>query len=330
MRDVVQRTLGPDLGDSRAASSLKSRGIDALHAMLRSGVRYGIGPFVVALKGQQRVLAERLHACYPDYPLAPANEFADASLAVARNPGLSRHWWSTRVIRLEDGQVFTTFPENATIAHLEWTLNWAIANRSHQFLMLHAGVLANAYGGLILPAEPGAGKSTLCAYLMHRGWRLLSDEFTLLRDEGLEIYPFPRLLPIKNAAIAVIREQVPEARFGPEIPGTHKGTVAHLQPPDEAILRMHETASPRLMIFPRYTPDTPLEITPVPRAQCFVEITQNAFNYVLRGEEGFRIAAALTERVRAFQLRYNDLERAATALDDLMAEAHGARDPSRR
>ena len=310
--------------------TLKSRGIDELHAMLQAGVRYGIGPFVVALKGQERVLAERLHAVYPDYPLAPANDFADASLAVARNPGLSRHWWSTRVIRLEDGQVFTTFPENATIAHLEWTLNWAIANRSHQFLMLHAGVLANAHGGLILPAEPGAGKSTLCAYLMHRGWRLLSDEFTLLRDENLDIVPFPRLLPIKNAAIAVIREHVPEARFGPEIPGTHKGTVAHLQPPDEAILRMHETATPRLMIFPRYTPDTRLEITPVPRAQCFVEITQNAFNYVLRGEEGFRIAAALTERVQAFHLRYNDLDRAAAALNELMAEAYGAREPSRR
>lgn len=330
MGETAPREPVLDSGRGPAVPSLKSQGIDALHRMLQSGVRYGIGPFVVALRGQERILAERLHACYPDYPLASANEFADASLAVARNPGLSRHWWSTRVIRLEDGEVFTTFPENATIAHLEWTLNWAIANRSHQFLMLHAGVLANRLGGVILPAEPGAGKSTLCAYLMHRGWRLLSDEFTLLRDENLEIVPFPRLLPIKNAAIAVIREHVPEARFGPEIPGTHKGTVAHLQPPDDAIQRMHETAYPRLMIFPRYTPGTGLEITPVPRAQCFVEITQNAFNYVLRGEEGFRIAAALTERVQAFHLRYNDLERAATALDALMTEVYDARVPSLR
>lgn len=330
MPEAAARIASPISSGAQTGLSLKSEGIERLHAKLQEGLRFGIGPFVVALKGRERKLAERLQAAYPDYPLATSNAFADASLTVARNPGLSRHWWSTRVIRLEDGQVFTTFPEHATIAHLEWTLNWAIANRSHQFLMLHAGVLANAHGAVVLPAEPGAGKSTLCAYLMHRGWRLLSDEFTLLRDESLEIFPFPRLLPIKNASIAVIREYVPEARFGPEIPGTHKGTVAHLQPPTDAIQRMHETAIPRLMIFPRYTPGTPLEITPVPRAQCFVEITQNAFNYVLRGEAGFRMAAALTERVRAFHLRYNDLERAATALDELMCEAYGAREPSRR
>jgi HprK-related kinase A len=302
--------------------TLRESGPEHLYARLRgAGVRYGIGPFVVALRGGDRRFAARLHAHYPAYPLVAASEFADATLTLTRNPSLSRHWWSTRAIRLEDEQVFTTFPEQAALAHLEWTLNWAIANRAHAWLMLHAGVLARPEGALILPAAPGAGKSTLCAYLMHRGWRLLSDEFTLLRDESLAIHPFPRLLPIKNASIAVLRQCIPEARFGPEIPGTHKGTVAHLQPPDEAIARMHETALPRLMIFPRYVAGSPLEISPVPRAQCFVEITQNAFNYVLKGETGFRLAAALTERVSAFQLHYSDLEAAAVAINDLMAEA---------
>jgi predicted ATPase len=31
---------------------------------------------------------------------------------------------------------------------------------------------------VILPAPPGSGKSTLCAALVTRGWRLLSDELT--------------------------------------------------------------------------------------------------------------------------------------------------------
>ncbi len=292
--------------------------------MLKQGLRLSIGPFVIHFEGRDRTLAERLHAHYPNYPLAPRGAFADAQLKVTRNPTVSRHWWSTRAIRTEDGQVFTTFPSEATLAHIEWTMNWAIANRSHDFLMLHAGVLANRHGALILPAYPGAGKSTLCAYLIHRGWRLLSDEFTLIRDESLAIHPFPRLIPLKNQSIEVIRELVPEAHLGPPIPGTLKGTVSHLRPGDEHIRSMHETALPKLMIFPKYQAGASLEITPAAKSDCFVEITQNSFNYVLRGEQGFRMAAALTDRVTPYRLVYSDLPAAAQAIDELMEAAAAA------
>lgn len=291
---------------------------------MKRGLRLVIGPFVVHFQGTERALAERLHLHYPNFPLAAQGSFADVQLVVRRNPSLSRHWWSTRAVCNEDGQVFSTFPENATIAHLEWTMNWGIVNRSHDFLMLHAGVLANARGALILPANPGAGKSTLCAYLMHRGWRLLSDEFTLLRDETLAIHPFPRLIPLKNQSIDVIRELVPEAHLGPPIPGTHKGTVSHLRPGDEHIRAMHETAFPKLMIFPKYSAGAALAITRAQRSDCFVQITQNAFNYVLRGEQGFRMAAALTDRVTPYHLVYSDLPAAARAIDELMEAAAAA------
>lgn len=303
------------------ADTLRQQTPEQLRLALRRGLRLKLGPFVIEFRGTTPGLARRLLEHYPDYPLVSGDTFADARLSVGRNPTPSRHWFSTRVIRTDDGQVFTTFPEYATLAHLEWTVNWAVATRSHQFLMLHAGVLANAHGALILPAQPGAGKSTLCAYLMHRGWRLLSDEFTLLRDESLAIHPFPRLIPLKNQSIDVIRELVPEAALGPSIPGTHKGTVSHLRPPDEQIAAMHQTAQPRLMIFPQYVPGAKLEITPAAKADCFVGITQNAFNYVLRGEAGFRMAAGLTDAVTPYRLRYSDLPAAAEAIGELMADA---------
>lgn len=301
-------------------ATLRGHTLPQLKRALRQGLRLGLGPFVVEYRGAAAGLAERMLRHYPNYPVQSNESFADACLRIGRNPSLSRHWFSSRVIRSDDGLVFTTFPEYATLAHLEWTVNWAIATRAHQFLMLHAGVLANAHGALILPAEPGAGKSTLCAYLMHRGWRLLSDEFTLLRDQSLEIHPFPRLIPLKNRSIEVIRELVPEAELAPEIPGTHKGTVSHLRPPDAQIAAMRETARPRLMIFPKYVPGAKLDMARASRADCFVAITQNAFNYVLHGADGFRLAAALTDTVAPYKLRYSDLPAAAAAIDELMVE----------
>jgi len=300
---------------------LRDHSLAAFADVLGNGVRFAIGPFVVHVESRELDVARRLHAHYPNYPLVPRERFADVRLTVRRNRTPSRHWWSTRVVCLEDGLPFTTFPRDAALAHLEWTLNWAIATRAHHFLMLHAAVLANDRGALLLPANPGSGKSTLAAYLMHRGWRLLSDEFTLIEDGTLAVHPFPRLVPLKNESIDVIRECVPEAHLGPPIPGTHKGTVVHLRPDDAHIARMHETAAPRLMIFPKYTPGASLRVIPAERSDCFVEITQNAFNYVLKGEEGFRLAVALTNRVASYRLVYSDLASAAEAIDSLMVDA---------
>lgn len=280
-----------------------------------------MGPYTVEIATRDKAFARLFAEHYPNYPLAAAHAFADAKLTLGRNSAWGKRWFSTRVIRTEDGQVFTAFPANAGLAHLEWTLNWAIANCSHDFLILHGGVLANEHGALLLPAHPGAGKSTLCAYFMHQGWRFLSDEMVLIQNENLDIHPFPRLVPLKNESIEVIQRLVPQAKLGPRIEGTHKGTISHLAPGDEHLAAMHLTAAPRVMVFPTFRAGAALEIKPTSRADCFVQITQNAFNYVLRGLQGFELAAALTERVQAYHVTYSDLPEVAAALTDLMREA---------
>ncbi|MGD9603064.1 MAG: HprK-related kinase A [Gammaproteobacteria bacterium] len=297
--------------------------VPELQRRLDRGLRLREGPFVVEFKGADRFFAETLNRHYPNYRLAEPGSFADARLSVGLNPTPTRRRWNTRVIRGETGEIATHCPKGALLAHLEWTLNWAIAHRAHQYLMLHAGVLADARGALILPAHPGSGKSTLCAYLMHHGWRLLSDEFTLIRDDDLAVHPFPRLVPLKNQSIDVIRSLVPAARLGPLIPGTHKGTISHLCPDDTHLDAMETTAPPRLMIFPKYRAGAELTIAPVDKPETFVEISQNSFNYVLLGEIGFRRAVALTNRITAYRLTYSDLPTAAHAIDDLMSAASG-------
>ena len=294
---------------------------DDLQHRLHRGLRFRQGPFVVCLRGYDRFLADRLHRYYPNYPLVDETHFADADLEVCRNPSLSRNWLSTRAIRLDDRSVFTIFPADQVVAQIEWSINWFIAMRMHQFLMFHAAAIANDQGALIMPGLPGAGKSTLCAYLIHRGWRLLSDEFTLLRDASLAIYPYPRAIPLKNQSIDVIREQIPEAQLAPPIPDTRKGTVAHLCPPDLHLERMHETAQPKLVIFPVYQAGSAIEITPVAKSSCFVELSQNSFNYVMRGLAGFQLTGALANAVVAYRMVYSDLATAAAKISELMDAA---------
>jgi len=303
------------------SATLRSLPAAELSRRLPEGLELAIGPFVVSMVGRDPLLADCLQAHYPDYPLAPPDSFPDARLHLRDRSWAERLLKRPRHICLEDELSFTNFPPEALLAHLEWSMNWCIASRANWFLMLHAAVLAREEGAIILPGVPGAGKSTLSAYLMHRGWRLFSDEFTLLTPGSLELKPFPRLIPLKNDSIEVIKDAAPEAEFGPQIPGTRKGRVSHVKPFGEHLRRMHEGASPRLVVFPRYQAYSPTELTELPNSACFAELTQNAFNYVLLGQQAFEMLADLTDRVQSYRLVYSNLAEANQALQDTLRAA---------
>src|SRR3546814_18349839 len=103
-----------------------------------------------------------------------------------------------------------------------------------------------------MTGESGSGKSTLAAQLGERGWRLMGDEFALLDLETGAIFPFPRLVSLKNRAIDVIAAEAPAQRMGPMLAGTAKGDIRHLVPRGEAVARMTEGAPPALLLFPRF------------------------------------------------------------------------------
>jgi HprK-related kinase A len=301
---------------------LKDLSAKSLSARLRRGLCLRQGPFILRLRGALPKLSERLLSYYPNYPLAADDTFADAYVTLGRRLSLDRDWYRTGAVFADDGTLFTKFPLDAMVANIEWMTNWFIAMRVHHFLMFHAAVVANdADNAVIFPGEPGAGKSTLCAYLIHNNWRLLSDEFTLLRDESLAIHPFPRAIPLKNESISIIREMIPDAVLGPEIPGTRKGTVSHLCPSENHIRRMDELAHPKLLIFPTFKRGSPLTLEPLSTEECFVGLTRHSFNYVARGLDGFNLTGALAQAIRGYRLVYSDLPSAAEAIKGLMAEA---------
>ena len=135
---------------------------------------------------------------------------------------------------------------------MEWGLNWCISGHMHQYLILHAAVLARGDDAVILPGPPGAGKSTLTAALALRGWRLLSDELTLIDPETGLLHGLARPVSLKNQSIDVIRAFAPEAVIGPVARDTAKGTVAHLKPSTVSVAGWRFPAKPAWVVFPRW------------------------------------------------------------------------------
>jgi HprK-related kinase A len=157
-----------------------------------------------------------------------------------------------------------------------------------------------------------------------RGFRLLSDEFGVVRLEDSRLMRMLRPLALKNASIDVIRRFEPSAVIGPSFPRTHKGTVAHLAPLASHFDARHEVAEPALVVFPRFDPSVRVELEPVSKARAFARLANNSFNYPALGRASFDALGQLVEESSCWQLRYGDLQGAIAALSEVLDQTRPA------
>lgn len=281
------------------------------------GLTIQFGPFNLTIRSNLRSFAAIAHPLYGPYPVPEADAISDFHVQISAPLGL-RRWVRRQASFGVDGQFpFAPYAVEHAFPALEWGINWCVATRAHHLLMLHsAGVERNGQA-ILFPASPGNGKSTLCTALTYSGWRLLSDEFGLVRPEDGLLLPLPRPIPLKNESIEVIRKFRPEAIIGPSFPGTRKGTVAHVQPPVDSIRRAQEPARPRWLVFPRWVADVPLELEAMPKSQAFLMVATNAFNYEVLDETSFRLVSEIVRSCDSYSLIYSDLDEAVNALDEL-------------
>jgi HprK-related kinase A len=297
-----------ELGEATFADRLRNGGL---------GVR--LGPFDVKLRSDVTAIDAPLYRLYRDYPVLDDDRVFSMHLRLRPSrvfPRLDR----PTVRLLVDGRApHEDLPRTQALAVLEWGINLVIALRSHSLLMLHSGAVERGGHVMLFPAWPGSGKTTLCAALAHRGWRLFSDEFGLVRPDTVEALPIPRPMPLKNESIAVIKAFAPDVELGPTIPNTRKGTIAHVKAPAASIREAGRSASVRWIVFPQWSASSKLVCEEMPKAEAFLMLATNAFNYEMLGEAAFAAVRQLVTGATCYRLVYSDLTRVVPLLSDLAA-----------
>jgi len=279
------------------------------------------GPFTTRIRSDIALVDEGLARLYAAHTIEDADSFADFQVNLLRSRGW-RRWIRPQVLFDQGGAApFTPLPLAQSQPMFEWVMNWCISNHAHGYLIVHAAVLEKHGRALILPAPPGSGKSTLCAALAMRGWRLLSDELALVRCADGLLAPLVRPVSLKNASLDVIRAFAPEARFGLPVEGTIKGTIGHLAPPAASVVRADEPARAAWVVFPRFEAGAATGLTPVPKARTFMRLIDNAFNYALLGQRGFEVLAQLVDDCEGSDFVYSNLDEAIALFDGLAGEA---------
>lgn len=283
-----------------------------------AGVWLRTGPFSLKLQTRIPSVVEGLAKLYGQFEVRNALEaFADFHLSVNPPRGW-RHWLSHQAeFSFDSLKPFQPLPRAQAFLMLEWGIDWCVSTQAHHYFIIRAAVVEKNGLAAILPAPPGSGKNTLTAGLVLSGWRLLSDELTLIDRKSAMLRALPRPISLKNQSIDIIHQFAPEAFINRPSHDTAKGTVAHLRPPRESVRRQHEPARPGWVIFPKWEADAPTTLTPRSQAQAFTHLIQNAFNYSPLGEDDFNIVSALTEQTTCYDFRYSQLRDAIAAFDRL-------------
>ncbi len=288
-----------------------------LKKSLSKGLGIRVGGFNICLTSSILSVSTHIRCLYAAYKVLDADDFYDFHIEL-NSPSLLRRYFRPQVTFSFDGYTpFKPLPYEQAAAMFEWGLNWCIANHSNQFLIMHAAVVElNGYA-FIFPGAPGSGKSTLCAALVCNGWRLLSDEMTLISIEDGHIYPVPRPISLKNQSLEVIANYSMDAVFGELVHDTAKGSIAHMRSPDNCVYSADQAVTPEKLIFPKYKPGSKTELTPLSKGNSVLKAAEQCFNYSVLGAQGFESLCALVNDSDCYEFSYSCLDEAMQMFTEL-------------
>ncbi|WP_374614902.1 HprK-related kinase A [Sphingorhabdus sp.] len=275
--------------------------------------RVQVGPAAFRIGSAWREPLAQMAELYRDYPQP---EFTDFSVRLEPT-GWLRRWLRPSVAICGDYMLPDAAPlplaQGLLAAEMAMNLQMALGWRRH--LLLHASAVERDGRVLVMTGQSGSGKSTLSALLGSRGWRFMGDEFVLLDPVSGDAVPFPRLISLKNSAIAAMQAVKPDGHFGPLLAGTPKGDIRHLVPPGDAIARMGQGGAPALLLFPRF--GYPGEVREVAPGETFMRLTQASTNYVALGEAGFTTLTRFVRSVPSRAIDYQSGEEAVALVEQM-------------
>lgn len=296
---------------------------DAHQLSVHEGIKLIIGPFNFSVTTSFAEVVDNLYRLYGHFDIVPSNQIIDFEVSV-RRPNNIRRWFKPQAFFYLDGKSpFLPLPAAQAFPLLEWGMNWCIAQHTQEQLTIHAAVLEKNGATVILPAASGSGKSTLTAILALQGWRLLSDEMTLVDLESLAITPIARPISLKNDSIRVIKSLNQTAVFSDIVKDTNKGTIAHLKPDNHAIHEINRKVSPTTIVFPKYEAKAQTSLTKIDKGQAFMRTIEQCFNYSLLAEDGFECMEKLIKTCNCYEFIYSSTADAIENFDMIAKQAIG-------
>ena len=233
---------------------------------------------------------------------------------VRREPGERKPWAIYRDgRRLLRGSVAPTVLEFAL-----WDVSRMAIASDHGFLAVHAAAASWQGRGIVLPAPPDSGKSTLVAGLTRAGFSYLTDEAALIDPVTAELQPFPRSLWLERSSIEAVFGEDPAARRW------KTGVQFHVSPADLRTKAIGGPCAVRYVVAPTYQAGSETALVPMSRAEAVVLLARSAFHLKRFGGAGIELLGRAVAGADCFRATVGDLGEAVSRIQDLVAADHPA------
>ena len=255
---------------------------------------------------------------YGNYTLLDEDAVPDFVIRVGTMGGARRLIRRQAMAFIDTPPPYTPLPWKMAPLMFEQAFNWCVATRTFTHLVVHAAVVARDGKAVLIPGESGQGKSTLCAALVGKGWRHISDEFALIDTETLEITAHPRPISLKNESIEAMRAWGRGSEPVEVMTGTPKGTVGYIPASAEAVEYAAETVEPVAVVMPGFRLGVDPSVNEVDKGRAFIFLTSCSVNYRELGEDGFSAMSRLVSKVPIHWADYPDTASGVAMVESLV------------
>lgn len=207
-----------------------------------------------------------------------------------------------------------------SIGELLWDVNHKAVEQAQDFLALHAAAASWGEAGVVLPAPPDSGKTTLVAGLTQVGCRYLSDEVALIDVRSGLVHPFPRALWMDPGSVEVV------PGLFDRLPSDFRRLMELRYYVSPEVIRPGSLGEPcrlRYVVAPSYQAGSRTALEPMTRAETVTALVENSFNFIKFGGRGLTLLSEVVRDVECYRLRIGDLESAVRTITDLVRGRDG-------
>lgn len=181
------------------------------------------------------------------------------------------------------------------------------AVRSAGCVVLHAGAVRSPAGAVVvMPAPPGAGKSTLTAALIQGGWDYVTDEAVGIRAGSLQAVAYAKPLALDPASRAALG--LPPTGLLVTAPSELRSDVARVRGDAGPVTRV---------VLPQYVAGAAISIEPLSPSHAIQALIGHATNLGRVGQPGLEALCALAASVPVHRLVHGEARHAVAAIEAL-------------
>lgn len=198
------------------------------------------------------------------------------------------------------------------VAWLQWHVNQQVIATTTTHVLVHASVVADGDGALVLAGPMNAGKTTLAAVMLARGFRCLTDEAAAFSLASGRLEPYPRPLAVERSGWDLLPELEPPRSWRRRF----QRRQWHLPMPSPT---PGESFALRAVVLPSVDAGGPVRFEAVTPPEALEALCEHAFNLTGLGAAAFDVlAGAIRGAGPAYRLTVSDLDRAAGGLASIL------------